>query len=56
MRGSAADNEAPTVTLDFDFCWEDTVKPHWAAVTIQAAWRAYMQRKAWLANHPPSPK
>jgi hypothetical protein len=22
MRGSAAENQTPTVTLDFDFCWE----------------------------------
>eukprot|EP00878_Enallax_costatus_P003299 GHUV01003504.1.p2 GENE.GHUV01003504.1~~GHUV01003504.1.p2 ORF type:complete len:495 (+),score=107.38 GHUV01003504.1:198-1682(+) len=49
MRGSAGDKDTPTVTLDFDFDWEDAQLPHWAAVTIQAAWRAYKIRKA----HPP---
>eukprot|EP00775_Hariotina_reticulata_P004522 gene4522-4774_t len=46
MRGSAAENEKPTVTLDFDFVWLDSLQPHWAAVTIQAAWRAYCSRRA----------
>lgn len=106
MRGSAAENEAPTVMLDFDFVWQvcgaacmqdpticlmrtlsyqfdahaghsvprrvyakprllsrfqakscmcalqDNLLPQWAAVTIQAAWRAYLIRKA----APPVPR
>lgn len=46
MRGNAAESDTPTVTLDFSFVWQDTLLPQWAAVTIQAAWRAYQTRKA----------
>jgi hypothetical protein len=45
MRGHAAEGDNPTVVLDFEFVWPDGVKQHWAAVTIQAAWRAYLTRK-----------
>ncbi|GBF91729.1 hypothetical protein Rsub_04033 [Raphidocelis subcapitata] len=45
MRGNAAESATPTVTLDFDFVWPDTVTPQWAATVIQSAWRSYMQRQ-----------
>jgi hypothetical protein len=49
MRGSAAENDMPSVILDFEFSWPDSLKSHWAAVTIQAAWRAYKARVAAAA-------
>lgn len=49
MRGSAPDGVAPTVTLEFDFAWKDDLMPHWAAVTIQAAWRAHRCRRRHCA-------
>eukprot|EP00879_Flechtneria_rotunda_P002539 GHRR01002738.1.p1 GENE.GHRR01002738.1~~GHRR01002738.1.p1 ORF type:complete len:145 (+),score=41.64 GHRR01002738.1:482-916(+) len=45
MRGSAAESGTPIVTVDFNYDWQDSLKPQWAAVTIQAAWRAYKSRR-----------
>jgi hypothetical protein len=48
MRGNAAESATPTVTLDFDFAWPDNLKPHWAAVTIQSAWRWVLCDFFWV--------
>lgn len=45
MCGNAPEGVTPTVTLEFDFVWENASKLNWATTVVQAYFRAHAVRK-----------